>query len=260
MRRPADLRLLALMVSVHVACGVTAPSQRERAVSAEELARLPAPHHVLANEGASVVMECNVTGARDGVVWYNSKGHLLHGGSKWQILEKNSLNITSVSFEDRGRYTCITSGLAGISNYTVTLRVSYTHSGLGLYYVVVCLVAFTITLILNITRLCMVSGHLRDTERALNEFFRTEGAEKLQKAFEVAKRIPIVTSTKTLELAKVTHFKTMEFARHVEELARSVPLPPRVLNCRTFVEELQSVEQDARHTGAREADCTVPLQ
>lgn len=137
-----------------------------------------------------------------------------------------------VSFEDRGRYTCVATGDAGRTrNCTVTLRVAHTDSGLGLYFVIICLVAFTITMILNTARLCMVSAHLKKTERAINEFFRTEGPEKLQKAFEVAKRIPIVTSTKTLEFAKVTQFKTMEFARHIEELARSIPLPPLIKNC-----------------------------
>lgn len=164
---------------------------------------------------------------------------------KWQILDKGILNITTVSFEDRGKYTCIASNSYGTSNYTITLRVAYTHSGMGLYYVIVCLVAFTVTMILNIARLCMVSTHLRKTELAINEFFRTEGAEKLQKAFEIAKRIPIITSAKTLELAKVTQFKTMEFARHIEELARSVPLPPLILNCKAFVEEiLETVHLD----------------
>lgn len=158
-------------------------------------------------------------------------------GGKWLIQEQGVLNITSVSFEDRGRYTCIASSPAGTTaNYTITLRVAYTHSGLGLYYVIVCLITFTIIMIMNVIRLCMVSSHLKKTERVINEFFRTEGAEKLQKAFEVAKRIPIITSTRTLELAKVTQFKTKEFARHIEELARSVPLPPLILNCRTFVD------------------------
>ncbi|XP_072113753.1 microfibrillar-associated protein 3-like isoform X3 [Mobula birostris] len=109
---------------------------------------------------------------------------------------------------------------------------------MGIYYMIVCLVAFTIVLILNITRLCMMSSHLKKTEKAINEFFRTEGAEKLQKAFEIAKRIPIITSAKTLELAKVTQFKTMEFARYIEELARSVPLPPLIMNCKMFMEEI----------------------
>lgn len=153
-------------------------------------------------------------------------------GEKWQIQKNGDLNITVVSFEDRGRYTCVAPGSAGETrNYTVTLRVAHTDSGLGLYFVVICLVAFTITMILNTARLCMVSSHLKKTERAINEFFCTEGPEKLQKAFEVAKRIPILTSTKTLEFAKVTQFKTMEFARHIEELARSVPLPPLIMNC-----------------------------
>lgn len=162
-------------------------------------------------------------------------------GEKWQIQTNGDLNITVVSFEDRGRYTCVaTGGADGTRNYTVTLRVAHTSSGLGLYFVTICLVAFTITMILNAARLCMVSSHLKKTERAINDFFRTEGPEKLQKAFEVAKRIPIVTSTKTLEFAKVTQFKTMEFARHVEELARSVPLPPLIMNC--LYEEEEAVE------------------
>lgn len=171
--------------------------------------------------------------------------YLLTTGGKWEITENGVLNISAVSFEDRGRYTCVASGGADATqNYTVTLRVAYTDSGLGLYYVIVCLVAFAITMVLNVARLCMVSSHLKKTEQAINELFRSEGAEKLQKAFEVAKRIPIITSAKTLELAKVTQFKTMEFARHIEELARSIPLPPLILNCRTFVEEVVETPGD----------------
>ena len=153
------------------------------------------------------------------------------------MVSDNFLNITKVAFADRGLYTCfITSPIR--ASYSVTLRVIFTSGDMSVYYMIVCLIAFTITLILNVTRLCMMSSHLRKTEKAINEFFRTEGAEKLQKAFEIAKRIPIITSAKTLELAKVTQFKTMEFARYIEELARSVPLPPLILNCRAFVEEM----------------------
>lgn len=174
----------------------------------------------------------------------------LSPGEKWQIQETGALNITAVSFADRGRYTCVASGgAAGNTSYTIILRVAHNDSGLGLYYVIVCLVAFTITMILNVARLCMVSTHLKKTERAINEFFRTEGAEKLQKAFEVAKRIPIVTSAKTQEFAKVTQFKTMEFARHIEELARSVPLPPLILNCRTGVETENPGPHSAEQVG-----------
>ncbi|XP_028276946.1 microfibrillar-associated protein 3-like [Parambassis ranga] len=196
---------------------------------------------IVAKEGSSVLIECNVTGSRDDVKWFNSAGPLLgvNEGGKYQI-QDGVLNITVVSFQDRGRYTCVASSSA--TNYTVTLRVAHTDSGLGIYYVIVCLVAFTITMILNVARLCMVSSHLKKTERAINEFFRMEGAEKLQKAFEVAKHIPIVTSAKTLEFAKVTQFKTMEFARHIEELARSIPLPPLILNCRTVAEEAANPE------------------
>lgn len=205
-------------------------------VTVKELSALPTSRDIVVQEGSSTVIECNVTGSENSILWYNSKGHMLEEeDGKWLIQDKGILNITTVTFEDRGRYTCIASSSQGTSNYTITLRVAYTSSGLGsglgLYYVTVCLVAFTVTMILNVTRLCMVSTHLKKTERAINEFFRTEGAEKLQKAFEIAKRIPIITSAKTHELAKVTQFKTMEFARHIEELARSIPLPPLLLNC-----------------------------
>lgn len=165
------------------------------------------------------------------------------------------LNITGIEFADRGKYTCMASNVHGSSNCTVTLRVVFTNGDMGVYYMVVCLVTFTIIMALNVTRLCMMSSHLKKTEKAINEFFRTEGAEKLQKAFEIAKRIPIITSAKTLELAKVTQFKTMEFARYIEELARSIPLPPLIMNCRNFMEEILEVVgvEEMRHTFVRQA-------
>ncbi|XP_026184486.1 microfibril-associated glycoprotein 3 [Mastacembelus armatus] len=243
--------LLLLLLSGQTAAGAQNASEAKAASSFSR--------DIVVKEGSSTVIECNVTGGHDHIRWYNSKGPLLDEGAdgKWQIQENGTLNITVVSFEDRGRYTCVATSDSGMTkNYTVTLRVAYTESGLGLYFVIVCLVAFTITMILNATRVCMVSSHLKKTERAINEFFRTEGTEKLQKAFEVAKRIPIVTSAKTLELAKVTQFKTMEFARHMEELARSVPLPPLILNCRGLVEEtVESVNPgpDPAKSGNRQA-------
>ncbi|XP_061659413.1 microfibril-associated glycoprotein 3-like isoform X2 [Syngnathoides biaculeatus] len=171
-------------------------------------------------------------------------------GGKWLIQEMGQLNITAVSFEDRGRYTCVTEG----GNYSVTVRVAYTHSGLGVYYVGVCLAAFSMTMVLNVALLSMVRSHLRKTERAINDFFRTDGAEKLQKALEIARHIPIVTSAKTLELAKVTQYKTKEFARHMEELARSVPLPPLLLNCRAGAEGVGGGEPaEARDDGGAAA-------
>lgn len=174
---------------------------------------------------------------------------------KWWILENGVLNITSITFADRGKYTCMASNVHGVANCTVTVRVVFTNGDMGVYYMVVCLVTFTIIMVLNVTRLCMMSSHLKKTEKAINEFFRTEGAEKLQKAFEIAKRIPIITSAKTLELAKVTQFKTMEFARYIEELARSIPLPPLIMNCRTFMEEILEVVgvEEMRHTFVRQA-------
>ncbi|KAM9143359.1 microfibrillar-associated protein 3-like [Pangshura tecta] len=201
--------------------------------------------HITVKEGNSALIDCNVQGnPAPHYKWYSSNGCLLkeeENRGKWWFLDNGLLNITSVSFDDRGKYTCVASNVYGTVNNTVTLRVVFTSGDMGIYYMIVCLVAFTIVMILNITRLCMMSSHLKKTEKAINEFFRTEGAEKLQKAFEIAKRIPIITSAKTLELAKVTQFKTMEFARYIEELARSVPLPPLIMNCRTIMEEIMEV-------------------
>ncbi|XP_030047409.1 microfibrillar-associated protein 3-like [Microcaecilia unicolor] len=202
--------------------------------------------HVIVKEGNSALLDCRIRGSPSPhFQWYNSNGHLLEGEDngvgRWWILDSGLLNITSVTFDDRGKYTCVASNAHGSMNNTITLRVVFTSGDMGIYYMIVCLIAFTIVMILNITRLCMMSSHLKKTEKAINEFFRTEGAEKLQKAFEIAKRIPIITSAKTLELAKVTQFKTMEFARYIEELARSVPLPPLIMNCRTIMEEIMVV-------------------
>ncbi|XP_057677633.1 microfibrillar-associated protein 3-like [Corythoichthys intestinalis] len=199
---------------------------------------------VVLKEGTSMLIECNVTGVRGDVRWYGPGGRLLfeEPSGKWIIEETGQLNITTVSFEDRGRYMCVSDG----GNYSVTVRVAYTYSGLGVYYMGVCLAAFSVTLILNLALLGMVRSHLKRTECAVNEFFRTEGTEKLQRALEIARHIPIITSAKTQELAKVTQYKTKEFARHMEELARSVPLPPLLLNCRTGAEGEANAEPTVR--------------
>ncbi|CAM9515908.1 unnamed protein product [Lampetra fluviatilis] len=199
------------------------------------------PEHMAALEGDSALLHCNVSGSPEpSVAWISPRGvsALQPGSGRWQVEATGDLNISHVRIEDKGRYTCMATNEHGSANFTVTLRVVYVSGDLGIYYVLVCLIAFTIIMILNVTRLCMMSSHLKKTEKAINEFFRTEGAERLQKAFEIAKRIPIITGAKTLELAKVTQFKTLEFARYVEELARSVPLPPLITNCRNIVEEL----------------------
>nr|XP_020506210.1 microfibrillar-associated protein 3-like [Labrus bergylta]XP_020506211.1 microfibrillar-associated protein 3-like [Labrus bergylta]XP_020506212.1 microfibrillar-associated protein 3-like [Labrus bergylta] len=247
--------LAHLLLPVLLLCCCTADRAHNKSETwPAQLASILFSGSIVAKEGSSTLLKCNVTAGPDGVKWFNHKGALMgeDAGGKWQIEKDGALNITVVSFEDRGRYTCVASSVAGgTGNCTVILRVAHNDSGLGLYFVCICLVTFSITMVLNVARLCMVGSHLKKTEKAINEFFRTEGAEKLQKAFEVAKRIPIVTSAKTLELAKVTQYKTMEFARHMEEFARSIPLPPLILNCRTFAEEgvemetpgLQSAEQ-----------------
>ncbi|KAG7273445.1 hypothetical protein CRUP_032693 [Coryphaenoides rupestris] len=198
---------------------------------------------------------------------------------RWRVEANGTLNFTEVSFSDRGRYTCVAhGGGGGAASYTVVVRVAHTHSGLGMFYVAVCLLTFALTLVFNVTLLCKMSSHLKETEEAINDFFHSEGMEKLQKAFEVAKRIPIITSAKTAELAKVTQFKTAELAkvtqfktaelakmtqfktaellRHIEELARCVPLPPLITGCRYATEE----EADPARVSTQEASQSLLTQ
>ncbi|XP_061664440.1 microfibrillar-associated protein 3-like [Syngnathoides biaculeatus] len=255
------LVLLASLVAWHAAAAASSSGDGSGTDGVGSVpAVLATASQLIAREGSCVLINCNVTGDPfPSIKWFNSHGHLVDtdgsGGGKWGLLENGILNITGIEFSDRGKYTCVASNPHGASNCTVTLRVVFTKGDMGVYYMVVCLVTFSIIMALNVTRLCMMSSHLKKTEKAINEFFRTEGAEKLQKAFEIAKRIPIITSTKTLELAKVTQFKTMELARYIEELARSIPLPPLIMNCRTFVEEILEVvgAEEMRHTFLRQA-------
>ncbi|XP_037125885.1 microfibrillar-associated protein 3-like [Syngnathus acus] len=227
-----NIPMLLLLLCVCV-CAVDGAAAENRSEAA--------PARVVLKEGTDARIECNVTGLGGNVTWYGPGGRLPveDPGGKWLVEESGGLNISVVSFEDRGRYTCV---WEDGGNYSVTVRVAYTHSGLGVYYVGVCLATFSVTMVLNVALLGMVRSHLKKTERAVNEFFRTEGAEKLQKALEIARRIPIITSAKTLELAKVTQYKTKEFARHMEELARSVPLPPLLLNCRAGADQVGNGE------------------
>ncbi|XP_077444962.1 microfibrillar-associated protein 3-like [Stigmatopora argus] len=248
--------LLAWLAVVH-AYAAASSSGEGSGVGGSVPAALAATGQLIAREGSCVLINCNVSGDPfPSIKWFNSHSEPVDtdGGGKWLLLENGILNISGVEFADRGKYTCVASNAHGASNCTVTLRVVITKGDMGVYYMVVCLVTFTIIMVLNVTRLCMMSSHLKKTEKAINEFFRTEGAEKLQKAFEIAKRIPIITSAKTLELAKVTQFKTMELARYIEELARSIPLPPLIMNCRTFVEEILEVVgvEEMRHTFLRQ--------
>ncbi|XP_026168893.1 microfibrillar-associated protein 3-like [Mastacembelus armatus] len=259
--------LLACLIASHTAGALSVDTGRNRTDNVTENVTVSGfvpvvftkVSQIIAREGSCALIDCNVTGDPfPSVQWFNSHGDRLDtetSDGKWWLLDNGVLNITSIEFADRGKYTCMASNIHGNSNCTVTLRVVFTNGDMGVYYMVVCLVTFTIIMALNVTRLCMMSSHLKKTEKAINEFFRTEGAEKLQKAFEIAKRIPIITSAKTLELAKVTQFKTMEFARYIEELARSIPLPPLIMNCRTFMEEILEVVgvEEMRHTFVRQA-------
>uniref|UniRef100_A0A8C7E097 Microfibril associated protein 3 like n=1 Tax=Oncorhynchus kisutch TaxID=8019 RepID=A0A8C7E097_ONCKI len=116
-------------------------------------------NQIIAREGNCALIDCNVTGDPDpSVQWFNSHGDLLdtETSGKWLLTDDGILNITDIRFADRGKYTCMASNVHGSANCTVTMRVVLHNGDLGAYYVVVCLVTFTIIMILNITRLTIL--------------------------------------------------------------------------------------------------------
>lgn len=47
------------------------------------------PEHIVAKEGDSMLIECNVTGGHDGVQWFNSKGSLTGEEGVLRVMEKD---------------------------------------------------------------------------------------------------------------------------------------------------------------------------
>lgn len=45
--------------------------------------------YIVAKEGDSMLIECNVTGGHDGVQWFNSKGPLTGEEGVWRLMEKD---------------------------------------------------------------------------------------------------------------------------------------------------------------------------
>lgn len=97
-------------------------------------------------------------------------------GGKWLVFD-NFLNIINVVFDDRGFYICFVMFLIRVF-YFVILRVIFISGDMSVYYMIVCLIVFTIIFILNVIRLCMMSSYFRKIEKVINEFFRIEGVEK----------------------------------------------------------------------------------
>ena len=63
--------------------------QNRSLVSIHYLASLPTLRDIIVKEGASTLIECNVTGKPDYIQWYNSKGHVLdaeEGGNTYSQL------------------------------------------------------------------------------------------------------------------------------------------------------------------------------
>lgn len=70
------LLLTVLLLRGWTADGAQNGSETE-VVSSERLARYPYSRDIVAKEGSSTLIECNVTGAYDDFKWYNPKGALL---------------------------------------------------------------------------------------------------------------------------------------------------------------------------------------
>lgn len=84
MPAPHTLRLLLLVATVSCAA--------QNNSSPVWTDSVPSSRDVVVREGSSALIQCNVTGSRDDVKWYNSKGRLLGEGGGNDPATLQSLN------------------------------------------------------------------------------------------------------------------------------------------------------------------------
>ncbi|XP_053297504.1 immunoglobulin superfamily member 10 [Pleuronectes platessa] len=121
------LSVLLLLLCGRAAQAALSQSEDEDAWSPARMVADPPDRVIVVKEGSDALIECNVTRGHT-LKWFSPQGAELGGeaGEKWQIEENGSLNISLVSIEDEGRFTCVTTSDGGATkNYTVTLRVAY---------------------------------------------------------------------------------------------------------------------------------------
>lgn len=90
----SNLLLTVLLLGGWAADGAQNGSEVEVS-SPVQLASVSSSMHIVVKEGASMLIECNVTGGHDGVKWYNSKGPLLGedmGGRRKCCAEKKFMD------------------------------------------------------------------------------------------------------------------------------------------------------------------------
>lgn len=77
------LLLTVLLLSGWTADGAQNGTETET-MSSVRLASVPSSSNIVAKEGSSTLIECNVTGSHDDIKWYNSKGPLLGKETSWR--------------------------------------------------------------------------------------------------------------------------------------------------------------------------------
>lgn len=88
MPAPQKHHLLPLLLAVSLLSGWSADGARndsraEVAAPPGWMASVPSSRDIVVREGASTLIECNVTGSHDDIKWYNSRGPLLgEGGAR----------------------------------------------------------------------------------------------------------------------------------------------------------------------------------
>lgn len=95
---PGKHHLSHLLLTVLLLGGWTADGAQNRSevetASSVQLASVHSSRAIVAKEGSSMLIECNVTGGHDSIKWYNSKGSLLgdDAGERMKIsVLRNSL-------------------------------------------------------------------------------------------------------------------------------------------------------------------------
>lgn len=69
--------ILVILVMVESGDAHIDPGRNKSLLPVKGLADLPALRDITVKEGSSTLIECNITGSHNDILWYNSKGHIL---------------------------------------------------------------------------------------------------------------------------------------------------------------------------------------
>ena len=81
------------MIIMSVVAQTEDQPQNRSLVNLQQLERLPALRDIVVKEGSCALIECNVTGAHEEVLWYNSKGQILAEEEGGKLIFSNTFTL-----------------------------------------------------------------------------------------------------------------------------------------------------------------------